>query len=131
MNLDALFSATQPIPTHALAAIAAIIIGGLQFALPKGTKLHRGLGYIWVLLMLAVSITSFFIHEIRLWGAFSPIHLLSIAMFGFLFFAVMHAKKGKIRDHQRAMTMTYVFALLVTGALTVLPERTMSVVLWG
>ena len=109
MNPDALLTATHPIPAHAIAAIAAIVIGGLQFALPKGTKLHRLLGYIWVLLMLFVSISSFFIHEIRTFGAFSPIHLLSIAMFGFLFTAIMYAKKGNIRAHKRAMTMIYIW----------------------
>ena len=131
MNPDALLTAAHPIPAHALAAMLAIMAGGLQFLLPKGTRLHRILGYVWVLLMLFVSISSFFIHEIRLWGAFSPIHLLSIAMFGLLFRAVRMARVGKISEHQSAMTMTYVFALLITGALTLLPGRILFLVFFG
>ncbi len=131
MNLEVLFNASTPIPAHVITALLAIIIGGIQFALPKGTKPHRLLGYLWVLLMLGVSISSFFIDEIRLWGSFSPIHLLSIAMFGFLFHAVRMARIGRIRAHKRAMTMTYIWALLVTGAFTLLPERTMYLVVFG
>lgn len=131
MNVDILFNAVMPIPAHALAAITAIIIGGLQFALPKGTKLHRLFGYVWVMLMLGVSVSSFFINEIQTFGAFSPIHLLSLGMFGFLFYAVRMARIGKICAHKRAMTMTYFWALLVTGGFTLVPERTMYLVFFG
>jgi uncharacterized membrane protein len=41
--------------------------------LPKGTATHRVAGRTWVVLMSAVALTSFFIHEIRLWGSWSPI----------------------------------------------------------
>jgi uncharacterized membrane protein len=33
---------------------------------------HRIVGSIWVLLMLVVSISAFFVHEIRIWGSWSP-----------------------------------------------------------
>ncbi len=75
--MDLLFQESAPIPTHALAAMLAVILGGLQLASTKGTTQHRMLGWIWVLLMAYVSISSFFISELKLWGAFSPIHLLS------------------------------------------------------
>jgi uncharacterized membrane protein len=58
--------------------MAAFALGIVQFAAPKGTLPHRTIGWIWVLLMFAVAISSFWIHEIRLVGPFSPIHLLSI-----------------------------------------------------
>ena len=67
-----------PIPLHAFAAMAAFVLGIVQFAAPKGTLPHRTLGWIWVVLMLVVAISSFWIHEIRLVGPWSPIHLLSI-----------------------------------------------------
>jgi uncharacterized membrane protein len=78
VSLTPLLDAAPAIPFHALAAIAAFVLGVVQFAAPKGTLPHRTIGWIWVLLMLGVAISSFWIHQIRLWGPWSPIHLLSI-----------------------------------------------------
>ena len=66
--MDFLLSQTFPIPLHAMVAMAAIIIGGLQLSLKKGTSLHKFMGRVWVGLMLIVSFTSFFIHELNLFG---------------------------------------------------------------
>ena len=78
MSLAPLLQASGTIPLHAVAAMAALALGIVQFAAPKGTLPHRTIGWIWVVLMFAVAISSFWIHEIRLVGPFSPIHLLSI-----------------------------------------------------
>src|ERR1700688_3723408 len=78
MTLAPLLEAPPPIALHAMAAMAAFTLGIVQFAAPKGTIPHRTLGWIFVGLMLAVALSSFRIHQIRLWGPWSPIHLLSI-----------------------------------------------------
>ena len=49
--------------------MAAFALGIVQFAAPKGRLLHRIIGWTWVVLLLVVSTTPFFIHEIRLWDA--------------------------------------------------------------
>src|SRR3954451_16640631 len=77
MSLAPLLEASGTIPLHAFAAMAAFVLGIVQYAAPKGTLPHRTIGWIWVLLMFAVAISSFWIHQIRLVGPFSPIHLLS------------------------------------------------------
>ena len=63
-----LFAEAPPIPLHALAALLAFVLGGMQLAMKKGTRLHKALGWIWIGLMAVVAMTSFFIHEIRLWA---------------------------------------------------------------
>ena len=78
MNIDALFIADNPIPSHALAAILALLLGILQLTRKKGTVPHKYIGYAWVFLMLYVSASSFFIHELKIIGEFSPIHFLSV-----------------------------------------------------
>ena len=78
MSLAPLLDGAPAIPAHAFAAMAALVIGVIQLWAPKGTLPHRTLGWIWALLMLAAAISSFWIHEIRLVGDWSPIHLLSI-----------------------------------------------------
>ena len=64
--MDPLFLEARPIPSHALMALLAVVIGGVQLMSPKGTCQHKALGYIWVSLMMYVSISSFFISEIQL-----------------------------------------------------------------
>ena len=78
MSLAPLLDAAPAIPVHAFAAMSAFVLGLVQFAAPKGTLPHRTIGWIWVLLMAAVAASSFWIHQIRLVGPWSPIHLLSI-----------------------------------------------------
>ena len=99
MSLAPLLEASGTIPLHAFAAMAAFALGIVQFAAPKGTLPHRTIGWIWVALMAAVAISSFWIHEIRLFGPFSPIHLLSIFTPIMLVLGVWYARRHKVRDH--------------------------------
>ena len=78
MSLAPLLDAPLAIQLHAFAAMAAFALGRCNSPRIKGTTQHRGLGFVWVGLMLIVAISSFWMHEIRLWGPWSPIHLLSI-----------------------------------------------------
>jgi len=131
VNLSALFSATAPIPLHALAAIAAMVLGGLQLALPKGGPRHRAVGGTFTAAMALVALSAIWIHEIRLWGRRSPIHLLiPVTLFG-LWGGWRTARAGNIAAHRRIMIALYVTALVVTGAFTLLPGRTMHTVLFG
>ena len=129
--MEFLFEQATPIPHHALAAFAAVIIGGVQLLMRKGGRVHRIMGYIWVALMAIVALSSFFIHEIKMFGAFSPIHLLSIFTLWSLYMAIRAAKDRRINAHRRWMQNLYVMALLITGAFTLLPGRTMHTVLFG
>jgi uncharacterized membrane protein len=132
MNIEILFQQELPIPQHALMAIGAIVCGGLQLALPKGTKLHRYLGYLWVILLAGTAISALFIHTIKMWfGLFSPIHLLvPLTLIG-LWVGVRSAIKGDIKRHKRDMVSLYIFALLITGGFTFLPGRVMHQVIFG
>ncbi len=55
--MDLLFLEARPIPSHALMALLAVVIGGVQLMSAKGTSQHKVLGYIWVSLMMYVSIS--------------------------------------------------------------------------
>src|SRR3982074_3179198 len=113
------------IQTPAFAALGAFALGALQLAAPKGTIPHRTIGWIWAGLMLAVVLSSFFIHTIRLWGPFSPIHLLSIFTLAILPLAVWRARQHDVRKHRRAMLGLFVGALVIAGVFTFLPGRIM------
>ena len=126
-----LFSQTHPILLHAIAAILAIILGGVQLYMNKGSVTHKLLGYIWVGLMLIVSVSSFFIHEIKLWNAYSPIHLLSAWTIFSLVLAIYYVRVSNIKRHKQVMIMIYGFALVLTGFFTFMPGRVMHQIVFG
>jgi len=113
------------------AALGAFALGGLQLAAPKGTIPHRTIGWIWAGLMMAVVVSSFFIHTIRLWGPFSPIHLLSIFTLVTLPIAVLHAHRHNVIGHRRSMIAMFTGALVIAGLFTFAPGRIMHAVLFG
>jgi len=110
---------------HALAAVAGFGLGLVQLARSKGDVLHRRLGWLWVGLMAATALSSFAIHDIRLWGPFSPLHLLALVTLWSLFGAIRAARQGNIRRHAIIMTTLFLLALVVAGAFTLLPGRLM------
>src|SRR4029450_12071801 len=107
MSLAPLLEAAPAIPLHAFAAMAAFVLGLVQFAAPKGTLPHRTIGWIWVVLMAAVAGSPFWTPQIRLVGPFSPIHLLSIFTLVMLPLAVWRAHTHRVADHRRIMIMTF------------------------
>ena len=131
MSFVPLLDAPGTIPLHAFAAMAAFVLGIVQFAAPKGTLPHRTIGWIWVVLMAAVAISSFWIHEIRLVGPFSPIHLLSIFTPIMLVLAVWYARRHNVRGHKITMISIFFGALVIAGLFTFVPGRLMHTVFFG
>ena len=126
-----LFNETHPIPIHAIMAMIAIILGGIQLSMKKGGTIHKLLGRIWIGIMMFVAITSFFIHEIKLWGAYSPIHLLSLLTIFTLGVGIYYVRVGNVKRHKQVMIATYFFALILTGFFTLMPGRVMYQILIG
>lgn len=131
MSLAPLLNAAPVIQLHAFAAMAAFVLGAVQLAAPKGTLPHRTLGWVWVVLLLVISVSSFWIQGIRLWGPWSPIHLLSVFAPIALVAAVMAARAHRVRTHKFAMLSIYAGALLLAGVFTLVPGRIMHAVLFG
>ena len=131
VTLSPLLNAAPVIQIHAFAAIAAFAVGAVQLSAPKGTIRHRLIGWLWAVLMLTVAISSLFIHEIRLWGPWSPIHLLSILVLVILPLAVLYARRHQVSRHRTAMLMLFTGALVIAGVFTFLPGRIMHSVAFG
>jgi uncharacterized membrane protein len=131
MDLAPLLHASPVIQLHAYVAILALLLGAVQLFRRKGDAPHRLLGRVWVGLMAVVALSSFFIWTIRLWGPFSPIHLISIFTLVMLWLGVSHARRHAVARHMRVMRATYLLALVVTGLLTFLPGRIMYRVAFG
>ncbi|MGP0092775.1 MAG: DUF2306 domain-containing protein [Xanthobacteraceae bacterium] len=131
MTLAPLLQASPAIQLHAFAAMAAFGLGVVQLAAPKGTLPHRTIGWVWVTLMLVVSISAFFIHQLRIWGPWSPIHLLAIFTLVMLPLAVLAARRHAVERHRRTMLGIFLGALVIAGLFTFLPGRIMHAVLFG
>ena len=85
---------------HAIAALVAMVLSGLQLWGPKGTRNHRALGYIWIGLLAIVAFSGLFVYVLKLVGPFSPIHLLSAFTPASLLYAMRAARRGDIRWHR-------------------------------
>jgi uncharacterized membrane protein len=131
VTLAPLLEAPPVIRIHAISAMAAFVLGLVQFAAPKGTLSHRALGWSWVALMLTVAASSLFIHILRVWGPWSPIHLLSILVLATLPAAVWAAHRHEVRRHRRTMTGLFLGALVIAGGFTLWPGRIMHAVVFG
>ena len=131
MSLAPLLNAEPAIQLHAFTALAAFALGAVQLSAPKGTLPHRSAGWLWVVLMVVVAVSSFFIHDLRVWDAWSPIHLLSVFTLAMLPLAVMHARRHRVDRHRRAMTAIFVGALVIAGLFTLAPGRIMHAVVFG
>jgi len=131
MNLSPLLESHWIIILHASAALLAIVLGGIQFLMRKGTGVHRLLGRVWVGLMLLVAISSFGIHEFRMLGPFSLIHLLSLLVLYSLWDGIRRIRKRDVAGHKKTMVQLYALALILTGAFTLLPGRVFYRVIFG
>lgn len=131
MTLEPLLTASPAIQFHVLTVVPAAVIGGIMLLRKKGTPAHRVAGRVWIALMLLAALSSFFIHTIRIWGPFSPIHLLSVLTLFGAFMVVWSARQRDFINHQRAVKSLYFGAIGIAGFFSFLPGRIMHEVVFG
>lgn len=133
MSLTPLLSEPFVVQLHAFAAIVALLLGVVQLVAPKGTLPHRALGWVWVILLMTISVSSLWIHghNWRLWRTWSPIHILSIITPILLLIGVLAARRHNVRSHKITMVSIFLGALVIAGAFTLVPGRVMHVVAFG
>jgi uncharacterized membrane protein len=131
MTLDPLLSASPVIIVHAFAAMAAFVVGLVQFAGPKGATLHRTLGWLWVLTMVTIAASSFWINGIKQVGNYSWIHGLSIFVLVLLPVGVLAARRHRVSAHRQTMIGLFLGALVIAGLFTLMPGRIMHQVVFA
>ncbi len=125
MDFSPLLTAPTTVQVHVIAALLAVALTPLVLLRRKGDARHKVLGRIWVLAMALTALSSFAIHDIRLIGPFSPIHVLSAFTLYTLGTAIMAARAGNITAHKQSM-IGAMGGLLGAGLFTLLPGRLMS-----
>ncbi len=112
---------------HFIAAIAALCIGALQLARPKGTGSHRRIGWTWVALMATVAITSLWIPAFL---HLTWIHLFTLVTAVALPVGIWRIRHGNAAGHAGAMKGLYVGGLIIAGAFTLVPGRLFGNLFW-
>ena len=127
----------QIIYTHFVLALLAVPLGLYILTTKKGTKQHRLLGRIWVTFLVIVSLTAIFIQTTNP-GQYSLIHPLIPFTVGSLTYSIWNIRKFKKTGieryklaHMYSMIGVYVGALLIAGALTLMPGRFFSEISFG
>ena len=126
MIIDVLTTAGPVIILHASTALFAVILGPVALYRRSRDFWHRVAGVVWVMSMLVVATSSLFIHEVRMVGPFSIIHVLSLMTLAGLTQGMRALYRGNRRRHGRIMRSLYLQALILAGIFTFLPGRRMN-----
>lgn len=139
MNFQPLLDSPWHIQLHAIAALAALVLGIVQFIAPKGTLPHRILGPVWALLMATVIISAAFIVRPRDPGEsflahFTFIHYIFIPLTSWgLVGGLYHVIKGgpDMKKHAGPFFGIFLGGLIIAGFFTFMPGRIMHDVLFN
>lgn len=123
-NLPLFFDLPLAVQIHIVTAIAALVFGIAMFVRTKGTRSHKMIGKLFLALMLVTATSALFIRYLND-GSFSWIHIFVPVTFIAAFETVFYIRKGNLKGHKRAVKGLFFGALLIPGALSFLPGRTM------
>lgn len=119
-DLSPLLTQSWLVQFHVVTVAVALLLGPVQFLLPKGTPVHRVFGWIWAAAMFSTAIATFFIRDMRD-GQFSPIHIFSVMTLVGVPLALWTARI-KLMSHARAMIGLYI-GLVIAGVTAIAPGR--------
>ncbi len=120
MRLAPLLQASLAIQIHVAAAVLAILLGAFQFVAPKGTLSHRVSGWIWVMLLAGLCMSSFFIPGSFYIGPVSVFHALSVYTLYALAMGVLAARRHAVSDHKSYMAWLYGLSILLSAVIAVI-----------
>ena len=127
----ALFMSLSPaIKVHLVAALAALVLGGVLMTARKGRTFHRIAGWVWVALALITAGATLFITGLNR-GSWSLLHLLTGWVLIILPLAVMWAKRREVQRHRKAMTGLFYGGFAINIFIAFIPGRTMWMMFLG
>jgi len=124
VDLSPLLNAGTAVLIHIAAAMLSLAVGIVLMFAPKGFRLHRTLGWTWVVAMAVTAGSSFFITMI-FQTHYSPIHALSAWTMIGLPFGIAAIRRRDVARHRKTMTGMFVGGMLVAGLFSLLPGRMM------
>ncbi len=119
-------SLSLAVKAHLLAAMAALVLGAVLMAVRKGRTFHRMAGWMWVVLVAVVAVSSLFITGLNR-GHWSLLHLLTGWTMIILPLAVIAARRRVVGRHRRMMMGLFYGGFAINLAFAFIPGR----VLWA
>jgi uncharacterized membrane protein len=115
---------------HLATMMATLALTPAILWMPRGTRRHRQLGYVWVTALALTAIDSFAIRMSRP-GHFSMIHILSVVVLVALPLLVTTARAHNHQRHRRVVRGLVIGALLTAGFFTFPFHRLLGAWLFG
>lgn len=120
--------------SHLATVVPCIFLGAYVLLAKKGTRIHRKLGGIYMVLMLVTALITLFMPALvgpQLLNHFGWIHLFSLLTIWTVPTAYTAIKKGNIKAHQRKMLLLYFGAIVIAGGFTLAPGRFLNNLFFG
>ncbi len=119
---------------HLASVVPCIFIGAFLLFATKGTKNHRGIGKLYMTLMVFTAIVSLFLPAkvgAQFLNHFGWIHLFSLLTLYSVPTALWAIRKGNVRKHKIKMILLYVGAIMIAGGFTLAPGRYLHGLFFG
>jgi uncharacterized membrane protein len=118
------------IKIHLVAALAALVLGGVLMSLRKGRTFHRVAGWVWVSLVSVTAGSTLFITSLN-HGKWSLLHLFTGWVLIVLPLAVIWARRHNVARHRRTMMGLFYGGFAINLFIAFIPGRTMWMMLFG
>ncbi|MCG7549280.1 DUF2306 domain-containing protein [Pseudoalteromonas sp. Of7M-16] len=109
-----------PTLIHLFVVIPAIVLGLLNLAMEKGTRIHKFIGRLWAVLMLITAFSSFFIQPT---GSLTWLHLFAILIIVSVVAGTYAIYKGNRRVHIDCMCGAYIGTVISAVVAASIPGR--------
>lgn len=119
---------------HLITVVPCFFIGAYLLSVKKGTKIHRKLGKVYMILMFTTAIITLFMPALvgpQFLNHFGWIHLFSFLTLYSVPTAIIAIKKGQIKRHKLKMILLYIGAIIIAGGFTFSPGRYLHHVFFG
>ncbi len=127
----ALFASLSPaIKIHLVAALAALVLGGVLMTVRKGRTFHRVAGWVWVALAMTTAGATLFITSLNR-GSWSLLHLFTGWVLIVLPLAVMWARRREVQRHRKAMMGLFYGGFAINLFIAFIPGRTLWTMFLG
>lgn len=131
MTLLPFLTAPLPIQVHIIAAVLALILGPVALYRRRRDRTHKVFGYVWVTAMTVLAVGSFLIPSHFTPIGIGPLHGFAILTLWSLWTGIKAAIARDIERHEAILRSLYSNGLIIAGAFTFLPGRTMNRMLFG
>ena len=125
---------TQLAYLHLATVLPAFAIGAFQLLRRKGTPIHKLLGKIYMVLMLATGLITLVMPAKvgpQLLNHFGFIHVFSLLTLLNVPIAYVAIRRGNVRAHRAAMISLYIGGILIAGIFALMPGRMLHAWLFG